>query len=213
MCSSDLKENNSDVGISGPRNVGRDGHLQHSCDHFPSFWNTFWVYSNFINRFPKVRLFKRSRMLYWDYAEQRDVDKIMGCSLFIPAALYRQLGGLDNHYFMYFEETDFCYHVKRAGLRIVYFPEASIVHYGGESSQSQNKELVINKTVYSYFFKSQYYFYQKNYGFLPMLAMRFLDGGYGMVLLLRNALRGDREKKKYGLCKGRAFLSGAITVK
>jgi len=151
-------------------------------------------------------------MLYWDYAEQRDVDKIMGCSLFIPAALYRQLGGLDNHYFMYFEETDLCYQVKRAGLRIVYFPEASIIHYGGESSQSQSKELVINKTVYSYFFKSQYYFFLKNYGVMPMLAMRFLDGSYGILLLLRNALRGDTEKKNYGLCKGRAILSCAVSA-
>ncbi len=199
-----------DVGICSPRNVGKDGKLQHNCDHFPSFWNTLWVYSNFVNRYPNVKMFNRSRMQYWNYGETKDVERVAGCSLFIKSDLYKRLGGLDNNYFMYFEETDLCYRVIKNGYRIVYFPYSSILHYGGESSVSQTEQRVIDKTVSSYYLSSQYYFYKKNYGIVPMLSIRSLDLLYGLALLLRNILRGDRLKRDHSRSKGKALCAGAL---
>jgi GT2 family glycosyltransferase len=199
-----------DVGICGPRNEGTDGELQYSCDHFPSFWNNLWSYTNFTNRFPEIALFRRGLMRYWDYSGQRDVEKIMGCSLMIRKDLYRQLGGLDNSYFMYFEETDLCFQARKAGLRTVYFPDARIIHYGGASAKSQKSEQVVNTTVASYYYKSKYYFLLKNYGTFPMLANRFLDLVFGIALMLRNSLRKDKEKRSFSLSKARALLAGAL---
>jgi GT2 family glycosyltransferase len=203
-------EKNPDVGICGPRNVGRDGELQYNCDHFPSFWNTLWVYSNLVNRYPKVKMFKRSRMQYWDYGEIKDVERIAGCALMIRSDLYIKLGGLDNNFFMYFEETDLCYRVIREGYRVVYFPYAIIIHYGGESSQSQAGQRVINKIIYSYYLDSQYYFYRKNYGFFSVVTIRSLDFVYGLALLVRNAARADRLKRAHSLAKGRALCTNAL---
>lgn len=199
-----------DVGICGPRNEGTEGELQYSCDHFPSFWNNLWSYANFANRFPKIALFRRGLMRYWDYSVQRDVEKIMGCALMVRNDLYRQLGGLDNSYFMYFEETDLCYQVRKAGLRTIYFPDACIIHYGGASALSQQDEKVVNTTIASYYYTSQYYFYLKNYGFLSMLAIRLLDLTYGISLLLRNAVRTDKVKQSYSRSKARALLAGSL---
>ena len=206
----DFMEKDSDAGICAPRNVGRSGEVQYSCDHFPGLWNTLCVYSNLVNRFPKVKMFRRSRMQYWDYCAVRDVERVSGCSLMIRSELFRRLGGLDSNYFMYFEETDLCYRVIREGWRVVYLPDPAIIHYGGESSVSQTGRRVINRTIYSYYLCSQYYFYRKNYGYFSMAAIRGLDAAYGMALLARNAFRKDRPKREHGLAKGRALCASAL---
>jgi GT2 family glycosyltransferase len=206
----EFMERNLGVGICGPCNVGRERQLQYNCDHFPSFWNTLWVYTNLVNRYPNIKIFRKSRMLYWDYATQRDVDRITGCSLMIRAEVFRDLDGLDNNYFMYFEETDLCFRARKNGKRVVYLPHAVIIHYGGESSQSQTGEVTVGGTVASYFLNSQYYFFQKNCGRIPMLAMRALDLCYGSALLLRNSIRIDKAKMELGRIKGRALVMNAI---
>jgi hypothetical protein len=205
-------EANPDIGICGPRNEDCNGNLQYSCDHFPSFWNSLWSYSNLTNYFPNVSRFRRNLMKYWDYSEQRDVERIMGCALMIRSDLFRHLGGLDDNYFMYFEETDLCYQANRAGYRTVYFPESRIIHYGGESSKSQKEEKVINTTITSYHYESQYYFYRKNYGLIPMIMIRTLDFGYGIALLLRNLFRKDKARRSFNLYKAHAILGGALGV-
>lgn len=204
-------QKNPSVGICGPRNVAADGSLQYNCDHFPSLWDSLCVYAALGTRFPEVPFFNRSRMLYWDYAEQRCVERIMGCSLLIAASDYKKVGGLDGNYFMYFEETDLCFQLKRMGKDTVYFPEASIIHYGGGSSVSNTSEPVLNKTVMSYFLRSKYYFFRKNYGYMRMLYIRVLDFAYGLVLCIRNARRSDASKRNHGMVKGNTLLAGAIT--
>jgi GT2 family glycosyltransferase len=208
----EFMESNPDAGICGPRNIGKDGKLQYSCDHFPSFWSALWVYTNFVNRYPSVKMFRKSRMQYWDYSDTRDVERIAGCSLFIGSELYKQLGGLDGKYFMYFEETDLCYRVRQYGYRIFYVPFASILHYGGESSQAQTGQNVIDGTVSTYYLSSQYYFYRKHYGVSYMLAIRMLDFAYGSALLARNVIRGDKLKRMRGRVKGKALCAGALGV-
>ncbi|SPD73163.1 putative glycosyl transferase [uncultured Desulfobacterium sp.] len=203
-------DENPSVGICGPRNVGPNRELQYSCDHFPSIWNTFCSYTNLINRYPNIKLFRRSRMQYWDYAETRDVQKIMGCSLIVRSDLYKHLDGLDNNFFMYFEETDLCFRAIMGGSRVIYVPSAVIMHYGGESSKNQIMNCVINKTVYSYYLSSQYYFYKKNYGYLAMLAIRCLDLCYGLALIAKNTIRRDKVIKTHRIAKGQALCAGAI---
>ena len=206
----DFMEQNGEVGICGPRNEGLDGTLQYSCDHFPSFWNNLCSYTNLSNKFPKVQMFRRNLMRYWDYVGQRDVDKIMGCALMVRADLYTRLGGLDNSYFMYFEETDLCYRAKKTGLRTVYVPSARIVHYGGASSIAQKEFQVVKTTITDYYYKSQYYYFLKNFGLLPMLAIRALDLFYGIALISRNAFRADKSKQNFSIAKANALLSGAL---
>lgn len=205
-------DDNPDVGICGPRNVGPDGELQYSCDHFPSIWNTFCSYTNLVNRFPGIPLFTRSGMRYWDYAETRDVEKVMGCSILIRSELFRRLGGLDGSFFMYFEETDLCFRAIREGSRVVHFPFAAIVHYGGESSKMRTDEKIVNKTIFSIYLASQYYFYRKNYGLLPMLAARCHDLGFGLALMAKNIFRRDPVSRENRMTKGRALCSGAIAA-
>ena len=203
-------DSNPDIGISGPRNIDVDGNLQFSCDYFPSCLKSLWAYTNLRNRYPYVQTFRRSSLSAGDYADIRDVDKIMGCSLMIRSGLYRQIGGLDSNYFMYFEETDLCYRVKRLGVRVTYFPDVRIIHFHGESAKSQREEKVVSKTIVSYFYESQYYFFRKNYGFWSMVAMSLLDLIYGIALVVRNAMRKNQTKRELGLELGKALCSAFL---
>jgi GT2 family glycosyltransferase len=196
-------ECNPGVGVCAPRNIGKDGQLQYSCDHFPGFWNTFCYCTGLSKFFPRSKIFSRGYMQYWDYGEVRDVERMTGCALLIRAALYKNLGGLDEHYFMYFEETELCLQTAKRGFRTTYFPHAVIIHYGGESSKgASDEEVVISKTVSSYYYPSQYYFFHKNYGWFSMLAMRALDLTYGMFMLLVGITHHDARKKERAITLG-----------
>lgn len=199
-----------DVSICGPRNIDGQGALIYNCDHFPSLWNTFCEYSNLCNRYPSISIFRRARMRDWDYSKPREVDKIMGATLFFRAGLYQELGGLDPNYFMYFEETDFCYRARQAGKKVIFLPHITILHYGGKSAENQSQEQVLHRTISAHFFRSQYYFYKKHYGLLRMMAIRGLDFSYGLSLLVRNAVRKDKIKRTLGLRKGRTLLTHSI---
>jgi GT2 family glycosyltransferase len=151
-------------------------------------------------------------MRYWDYGEVRDVERMSGCSLLIRSDLYKELNGLDEKFFMYFEETDFCYRMRKMGWRITYLPGATIIHYGGESSKGNMTDVVKSRTVWTYFYTSQYYYFRKNYGLLSMLAIRSLDLTYGFFLLLRSTLRGDEKKRSDDRMLGRFMVKTASSI-
>lgn len=206
----DFMDERADIAVCGPRHIDQSGHLQYSCDHFPSSLTTLWLHSNLANRCPGVAAFRRSKMMYWDYNGVRDVETLMGSCLAIRSGLYRELHGLDERYFMYFEETDLCYRIAKLGFRIVYLPDAEIIHLGGESSKRVQREDVFNKTIFQHFLKSQYYFFKKNYGIFPMIAIRVVDFAYGFVLFFRSVIRSDRARSEKGRRKATFMMTSAL---
>ena len=203
-------KSNPDIGICGPRNIGRDGKTQYNCDHFPGLWNTFCYYTGLASLFPKSSLFNRCWIRYWDYSDIRDVERITGCSLLIRSDLYRELNGLDENFFMYFEETDFCLRAHNKGSRTTYFPGAVIMHYGGESSEGAAKDLLISKTVADHYFKSRYYYFRKYHGLFITFLIRLLDLMHGIYLLLRNSIRRDADKRKRNIMYGKFIIRTAL---
>jgi len=199
-------EINPEVGASGPRNYSPCMQLQHNCDHFPSLWIDFTRYVRFRMAFPNSKLFNAYEMNYWNYSELRKVDRIAGCSLMVRADIYKKLEGLDGSYFMYYEETDLCYRIYKCGYSVVYFPEAAIIHYWGESSKSAKQESVIDKVNMTHYLKSKYYFYRKNYSPMHAVLARSLDFSYGLILWLKNIMRNDPAIRADRLRKARLFI-------
>lgn len=71
----------------------------------------------------------------------REVDWVNGACLMVRTDVLRTLGGLDERYFMYFEDVDLCLRLKRLGYRVTYLPEAQIVHLVGRSSEGNAHDL------------------------------------------------------------------------
>ena len=115
----------------GPRILNPDGTPQRSGVRFPSAWNLV-VEALFLDRwFPRTRCFGAHRELYADPDQPRRVDYLQGSCLLLRAEAIRRVGLLDESFFLYFEETDWCYRCRRAGGEVHYTPAATVTHHGG----------------------------------------------------------------------------------
>lgn len=199
------------AGACGPKNLGPDLSLQYNCHHFPSLSIVFWEYLQLRRFFPKSRLFGREHMTYWDYDDVREVDWITGCSLVIRKAALEEVGYLDESYFMYSEECDLCLQLKRRGLKTVFCPGASIIHYAGLSALGQDREKVANRSITSYLFRARYHFFRKNRGIVYLGLVKGLDLVYHSIVLLKNIFRSGGEVRRSKMDEARAVLSECLS--
>ncbi len=96
------------------------------------------------------------------------MDSVKGTFLFVDCNVYKKLGGLDESYFIYSEDVDFCCRAKKIGVNNIYFPKTSIIHYGGSSTQSEE---VIN-TIEQY--KNILLYLVKRNGKLYSIILKFI---------------------------------------
>ena len=133
----------SDVGAAGGQLLNPDGSVQSSRRRFPTFatgvFESTWL-----------QPFAPSRLMANYYAEDipdaavADVDWLVGACLIVRREVMKEVGGLDEDYFMYSEELDWCKRIKAAGWRIVYYPDARFIHHVGKSSEQAVTERHIN---------------------------------------------------------------------
>lgn len=122
----DAMREREDIGIVGPKLLNPDGTLQYSCLRFPKVWTPI-LRRTLLGRLTPNHL-GRYLMTDFDHQHMRDVDWMLGSCLMIRADFYRRVGGFDERFFMYFEDIDLCRRAWREGLRVVYCPDAMVVH-------------------------------------------------------------------------------------
>ena len=88
-------------------------------------------------------------------AVAQQVDWVSGAAMMIRAEVFRAIGGFDENYFLYFEETDFCFRARRAGLSTWYFPESRIMHIMGQSTDVVIEAWRRPKRLPGYWFESR----------------------------------------------------------
>jgi|SRR3990172_3060121 len=119
------------IGVLGPQVLNEDSTLQLSCREFPNLWNSFCRALALDTMFPSWRLLGGYLMTYWSHDTTRRVDVLSGCFWLIRQQALDTVGLLDEDFFMYSEDVDFCKRVWRAGWEVVYWPHVKVVHYGG----------------------------------------------------------------------------------
>ena len=132
------------VGILGPRILDDDGSLQLSCRRFPTFSVVFFNrYSLLTRLLPRNPISTRYLMTDFDHSGTAEVDWLSLACWMAPRRLFDEVGFLDEGYFLYNEDVDFCQRVHRAGRKVVYFPEVSVVHrIGGSTGTLPNRSVV-----------------------------------------------------------------------
>lgn len=115
-----------DIGIAGPKLLNPDGSIQYSCFRFPKAYTPI-LRRTFLGRFA-TRHLAQYLMADFDHATEQNVDWMLGSCLMIRASFFRSVGGFDERFFMYFEDTDLCRRAWRNGYRVVYLPHASVIH-------------------------------------------------------------------------------------
>jgi len=118
-------EKTADAGVVGVRLLNADGSLQPSCFHFPTVKNAILEY------------FFGQKGLFDKYAPKGNkpvvVDAVVGASFLITPEAINQVGLLDERYWAYFEDIDYCRQVGKKGLKVYYLPKVEIIHYHGAS--------------------------------------------------------------------------------
>lgn len=122
-------EREPSAGIVAPRLEYPNGELQLSCRTFYTF-PVFLLRRTFLGRlFPDSRIIRRHLMLDWDHASTRDVDWCIGGCLMVRREAADDVGLMDERFFLYFEDVDWCYRMHQRNWQVVYHPEARVIHH------------------------------------------------------------------------------------
>ncbi len=125
-----------EVGMAGCKILNPDGTLQLACRRsFPGIWTSFCKVTGLGSFFPKSRIFARYNLTYLNENKTYEVDAISGSFMMIRRELYDSIGGLDEQFFMYGEDLDWCYRTQKAGHKVFYVHSTQIIHYKGESTK------------------------------------------------------------------------------
>ncbi len=127
-------ETNPQVGMAGPHIFGGDGKTQPSCRGFPGLWNMFCRALALDTLFPKWKIFTGYSLSHWPQQDHRYVDILSGCFWLVRRAAINQAGLLDENFFMYGEDMDWCKRFQKSGWRLAFVPDAHAIHFGGASS-------------------------------------------------------------------------------
>jgi len=129
-------ESSPTAGILGPQMLNSESKVARSTMKFPTVWTTFIRNIAADLFFSKSTLFQGQLNLGFDHLETRDVEVLNGWFWFIRRSAVAKVGLLDEDFFMYGEDLDWCARFVRAGQRVVFFSEAKALHHGGASSAS-----------------------------------------------------------------------------
>lgn len=166
-------ESRQDVGISGCKLIKANGKLDLACRRrFPNPWNSF----------ERLFLKNNTNYNYSDISEDQDieVDSVVGAFLLIRRSVMEKIGLLDEDFFMYGEDLDWCFRCKQAGFLVWYYPKAFAHHYKGESSKKAPFKML------KVFHDSMWIFYKKHYWEVYPLILHPLIwlGIYSRLVLL-----------------------------
>ena len=138
-CLNKLKSSD-DIGILGCRVLLENGELDLACRRgFPTLWNSFCKFSGLSRLFPKLSLFSGYNLTHLSEFASYEVDAVVGAFMLFRRELINKIGYLDESFFMYGEDIDFCYRCKSAGEKVFYFSEAVINHHKRASSVKSKK--------------------------------------------------------------------------
>lgn len=196
-----------EVGIVGPKLLNPDGSLQSSCRNFMT---TRYLILHHLLPWTKISpsLAGKISLMYWDHNETRAVGWMLGAALMVRRDCLNQIGLKDESYFIFHEDSDWCFQAHQAGWKVVFLHDACIVHFG---SQTVAKLWGANLNLEVY--KAQHNFIRKNYGAVELFWHRvFL---FILLNLRRLRLIGLKLLQKVNAedyTSGMEFLHKAIAV-
>ncbi len=154
----DFLEAHPQAGICSPKVLNRDRTLQKPCRRGESTpWAVLTYFLGLSALFPKSRLFGQYLMSYMDENETHLVAGVSGSCMLVRRAVLDQVGYLDERFFAYQEDADFCFRARQAGWQIYYAPISEIIHFGGQGGSRVQPYRSIFEWHKSYFL-----YYRKN---------------------------------------------------
>lgn len=194
---------NQDVGIMGPKVVNRDGSTQGSARSFPSLHTALFGRSSLLTKLFPGNRFSRANILTLDSDGKTliEADWVSGACMIVRRKAMEDIGAMDERFFMYWEDADWCKRMWQKRWKVVYNPCGSIMHYvGGSSSKSIFRSVFsFHRSTYKFFKKyNQESFFLSHFPIIIILYLRCF-----MVVLMhggkriKNHILGIGKSKKY----------------
>jgi len=185
-------EEHPKAGIVGPKVLNRDGSLQQACRRGVSRpWATLSYFLGLYRLFPHSQFFGGYLLNYLDEDETHAVDSVSGSCMLIRREAAEQIGYLDERFFAYQEDADFCFQAHRLGWQVYYHPAAHIIHFGGQGGSRHQPFRSIfewHRSYYLFYRKNlaKDYFFLFNWIYYALMALKL------GLSLLRNLLRKEK---------------------
>jgi len=172
----DFLEAHPEAGLVGCKVLNADGSLQLACRRsIPTPWVAFTKLSGLSSLFPRTRLFGRYNLTYLDPDQTTEVEAVSGSFMVFRREIIESVGLLDEDYFLYGEDLDWCYRIRKAGWKIYYVPATSIVHFKGQSSRKSGYDDLL------LFYRAMLIFVRKHFRYRYLfLPQWFLMAGIGI---------------------------------
>jgi GT2 family glycosyltransferase len=154
-----------DAGGVAPVHREPDGTVQRTCFGFPNLRLGF-LWDSVIHRLkPAHPVIRTYTMADWDFRSDRWVEHAQTSCLLVRREVYDQIGGMDPKLFLFYNDTDFCYRMHRAGHRTRFLADLEILHHGGASVATFERA---DSQVYG----DRFRYYRKWFGWRGALAVR-----------------------------------------
>lgn len=185
-CLAAVRKDNG-IGVYGCNLTNKDGSHQPSGGYFPTLGRLLaWQF--FVDDLPLIGGFIKS---IHPHSSPKTPDWVTGAFMLVPAAIFRQAGGFDENIFMYTEELELCYRIKKMGQIIVLDPSTSIIHLGGASGGSY---LALTKEI-----EGMLYFWKKYLPVsqLPLVKIVFFIGSLLRLVIFGIIMANANARKSY----------------
>ncbi len=182
------------AGYCGPRLLNPDGTHQPSAKRFPTVFSGGFAMLSFSRKYPVSRHALDLHAQHGD-AERFRADWLTGACLVVRADAMRRVGPLDDGFFMYFEETDWCKRMHAAGWEGWYVPSAEVVHYGGGSVGIDRMQAPFFGNHPVYWIASRRRFMRRYYGLAGVALSEAVDMGLYAALWMRHRWRSSPESR------------------
>lgn len=159
----DFMNSNSKVGIITPKVILPNGKLDYSCHRGePTLWASITYFLGLAKRFPNKPLFAQYHQTYKDFNYLHEIDACSGAAMLVRTSKMKVVGLLDERFFMYAEDLDWCKRFRDAGNKIMYFPEVEVIHHKYKSGIKSSSSKTSTK-VRVYFYDTMIQYFDKHY--------------------------------------------------
>lgn len=191
-------EDTPQAGICVPKVMNSDGTIQLQCRRGEARpGEVFAYFLGLANRYPHDTRFTGYLLNHLDNEKVNEVKAVSGSCMMIRRAVIDQIGYLDERYFAYQEDTDYCFHARKVGWKVYYVPLAQVVHLGGRGGSSVNPYFGVyqwHRSYYLYYRKNlakDYPFWFHPFYYFAMLAKLILN--LAIVAFSRDKVVGTRK--------------------
>ncbi len=195
-------EENPSVGVFGPKILEENGQVQGSARSFPTPMTALFGRNTFMSKFfPNNRMTSKNVLTNRiDGEKKMEVDWVSGACMILRRSAIKEVGLMDEKFFLYWEDADLCKRMSEKGWRVVYSPNASIMHYAGVSSKKKIRPLLeFHKSAYYFFCK---YSKTKNSSTVKAIVFFALSFRFYMILATQYIM-SFKMNKEGGLAKYR----------